>query len=219
MDIQNRSHNILKAYNMLLYFAGSMIMYEPNEECIVDFWQRGIIRRLPVRSDNPNFSLAAAQLRDSCAERSQCLINLREDFVRLFEGHGLPLAPAFESYYKTDLIPEHNRQSVTDFYESYGWTSKHKGVIRDDHLGIELLFLTILVEKYLTMDDQVCLVEIRNEIRRFIDLHILSWLHLWNTKMQEYSETLCYKGISTLIYACVQDIYMLCENIPPVIQE
>jgi TorA maturation chaperone TorD len=219
MDIQSRSHNILKGYNLLLYFAGSMIMYEPTEECIVDFWQRGIISRLPVRSTNPNFALAASQLRDSCAERSQCLKNLQEDFGRLFEGHGLPLAPAVESYYRKDPFPDQKRQTVTDFYESYGWTSKYKGVTRDDHLGIELLFLTTLVEKYLSMDDQVCLVEIRNEIRRFIDVHILSWLHLWNAKMQEYSQTVCYKGISTLIYACVQDIYSLCENIPPVIQE
>jgi TorA maturation chaperone TorD len=219
MDIQSSSHNLLKGYNMLLYFAGSMIMYEPNEECIVDFWQRGIIRRLPVTSNNPNFALAASQLRNSCIDRLQCLKNLQKDFGRLFEGHGHPLAPPVESYYRTESLSGKQRSSVTEFYESYGWTSKYKGVIPDDHLGIELLFLTILVEKYLSMDDQVCLIEIRNEIRRFIDTHIYSWLHLWNEKMQKNSETVCYKGVSTLIYACIQDIYSLCENNPPLIQQ
>ncbi len=47
------------------------------------------------------------------------------------------LAPAFESLYNHDLKPG---QNVTHFYDSYGWISKYKGKIKDDHLGIELLF-------------------------------------------------------------------------------
>jgi hypothetical protein len=38
---------ILKGYNMLLYFAGSMIMYEPVEECVADFWSNGMLSTLP----------------------------------------------------------------------------------------------------------------------------------------------------------------------------
>lgn len=211
MDNRDQNHNTLKAYNLLLYFAGSMIMYEPNEECIVDFWQQGILRKLPVSSSNPNFAMAASQLRNSCADKSSCLNKLREDYRRLFEGEGVPLAPAFESLYTQNSDPGH---SVSGFYDSYGWISKYKGKIKDDHLGIELLFLTLLIEKYLVLDDQVCVVEMRNEIRRFIDQHLFKWIRLWNIKMQEYSNTLCYKGIATLIYACVEDIYSLCENTP-----
>jgi TorA maturation chaperone TorD len=212
MKIKQQSHNELKAYNMLLYFAGSMIMYEPNEECLLDFWKQGIIAKLPISSSNPNFARAASQLQQSCADKSLCLNNLREDYSKLFNGHGLPLAPAYESLYTSEIAMKHNLSPVTDFYDSYGWVSKYKGKVSDDHLGIELLFLTKLVEKYLDMDDQVCLVEIRSEIRRFIEEHIFSWIGIWNQKMQEHSQTLCYKGISTLIYACVEDIYSLCDN-------
>jgi len=214
MDIRNENYNILKGYNLLLYFAGSMIMYEPTEECIVDFWQQGIITKLPVSSSNPNFAKAASQLRSSCADKSLCLKNLREDYGRLFTEQGVPLAPAFESLYNHVSESDKNNPNVSDFYDSYGWVSKYKGKIKDDHLGIELLFLTLLVEKYLVLDDQVCVVEMRGEIRRFIDQHIFSWIRNWNSKMQEFSKTLCYKGIATLIYACVQDIYSLCSNTP-----
>ncbi len=217
MDIKNSNYNILKGYNLLLYFAGSMVMYEPNEECIVDFWQQGIIRRLPVASTNPNFTMAASQLRDSCTDKTKCLQEMREDYNRLFVGEVSPLAPAFESLYKHENETGNIVTSVSEFYESYGWISKYKGKISDDHLGIELLFLTILIEKYLVIDDQVCLVEIRNEIRRFIEQHIFSWIRPWNEKMQKYSNSLCYKGISTLIYACVQDIYSLCDNHPVIV--
>jgi putative dimethyl sulfoxide reductase chaperone len=216
MDIASQNHNILKGYNLLLYFAGSMIMYEPTEECIVDFWQQGIIKKLPVSSTNPNFAKAAAQLRESCSDKSSCLSILQEDYMRLFSGKGIPLAPAHESLYINEGPSKTGQHvpSVTDFYNSYGWVSKFNGKIKDDHLGIELLFLTLLVEKYLVLDDQVCVVEMRNEIRRFIDQHIFSWIRCWNVKIQQYSNTLCYKGIATLILACVEDIYSLCNNTP-----
>lgn len=219
MDIKSKNYNVLKGYNLLLYFAGSMIMYEPNEECIVDFWQQGIIKRLPVASANPNFMKAASLLRESCTDKAQCLRDLRDDFNRLFEGHGLMLAPPYESIYKPVIETRSNAGTVSDFYNSYGWVSKYKTEISDDHLGVELLFLTTLVEKYLFLDDQVCLVEIRNEIRRFIEQHIFPWIPLWNEKMQESANTLCYKGIATLIYACVQDIYSLCDNHPSTVMQ
>jgi TorA maturation chaperone TorD len=209
MDTRDQNHNILKAYNLLLYFAGSMIMYEPNEECVVDFWEQGIIRKLPVSSSNPNFARAASQLRESCVDKSLCLKQLNEDYNRLFVGQDHALAPAYESLYNTN---SETGQSVTAFYDAYGWKSKFKGKIKDDHLGIELLFLTLLVEKYLILDDQVCVAEMRNEIRRFIDDHIFSWIRRWNSKMQEFANTLCYKGIATLIFACVEDIYSLCDT-------
>jgi putative dimethyl sulfoxide reductase chaperone len=211
METRDQDHNILKGYNLLLYFAGSMIMYEPNEECIVDFWQQGILMKLPISSSNPNFAKAASQLRDSCSDKSLCLKNMKEDYNRLFNSNGSALAPAYESLYNHELQPG---RDVSHFYDSYGWISKYKGKIKDDHLGIELLFLTLLVEKYLVLDDQVCVVEMRGEIRRFIDQHILAWIRFWNHKMQEHSVTMCYKGIATLIFACVEDIYALCDSQP-----
>jgi TorA maturation chaperone TorD len=214
MDIKSKNYNIFKGYNLLLYFSGSMIMYEPNEECIVDFWQQGILKRLPVASSNPNFMKAASLLRESCSDKAKCLKDMREDYNRLFEGNGLALAPAYASIYKPDIEIRQNTATVSDFYNSYGWVSKYKAQVSDDHLGVELLFLTILVDKYLVLDDQVCLVEIRSEIRRFIDQHIFTWIPLWNNKMQKFANSQCYKGIATLIYACVQDIYSLCDNQP-----
>lgn len=200
--------NLLKGYNMLLYFAGSMIMYEPTEECIVDFWSEGILRALPVKSNNPRFYEAASQLRESCRDKTLCRKMLQEDFNKLFAGSGQPLAPALKSYYTdTSLSEALGEQKVSDFYNAYGWQKITEYNIPDDNLGKELLFLTLLNDKYISLDDEACLSEMRNEIRRFIIQHILSWLPDWNSRMQEYAGTLCYKGIATLIYACCEDIY------------
>ena len=206
---KDKQPNMLKGYNMLLYFAGTMIMFEPNKECLSDFWIKGILKNLPVSSNNPRFIKAASQLRESCEDKSVCISRMKDDYLALFTRIDNPLAPPFESVNRNREHILFNKQlsEVRNFYGSYGWESKFKGKIPDDHIGIELLFLTILIEKYLELDDEICEKEIRKEIRRFIDQHILSWVPDWNDQIQEHSKTLCYKGIGTLIYACIEDLY------------
>lgn len=201
---------------MLFYFAGSMIMHEPSEECIVDFWEKGILKNLPVSSLNPNFVTAASQLRDSFADKTVFGKLLHEDYLRLFAIQVPALAPAYESQYSLAISGSTVSQSpsVTEFYNSYGWESKFRGKIADDHLGIELLFLTILIDKYLLMDDEACRAEMKKEIYRFITYHILSWVPQWNKKIQTHARTLSFKGIGNLILACSEDIFGLFSQEP-----
>ncbi|MDX9724805.1 MAG: molecular chaperone TorD family protein [Bacteroidales bacterium] len=216
---ETEENAVLKGYNMLLYFTGSMIMYEPVEECVVDFWSKGILKSLPVKSGNPRFMIAASQLRESCRDTGTCQMKLKKDYLALFADPALPLAPPNKSYY-LDMISEScAKESVTDFYNAYGWKKRTRYNIPDDNLGIELLFLTLLIEKYIAFDDDACRNEMKNEIRRFLHLHVLSWLPEWNSRMQEYAETLCYKGISTLIYACCEDINDLLGDQPAKISD
>ena len=200
--------NILKGYNLLLYFAGSMIMNEPTEECIIDFWLNGSLKKLPVTSSNPRFLMAAALLRDSCEDKDLCRKNLSEDYFRLFDTNGLPLAPAYESVYlEKNINSGRLTEDACKFYESYGWKPRLREAVPEDHLGIELLFLTTLVDKCLHIEDDLSYREMKKEIRRFIDQHLLPWIPEWNDKVRESAHTLCYKGIGTLIHACVEDIY------------
>ncbi len=103
-DIDQNS--ILKGYNLLLYFAGSMIMYEPVEECVVDFWSKGILTTLPVSSTNPRFIQAASQLRSSCQDVDLCVARLQEDYNKLFSASGLPFARPVKSSYVSGYYTE-----------------------------------------------------------------------------------------------------------------
>jgi len=214
MDSKSQQHSILKGYNMLLYFAGSMIMYEPSEECVTDFWTRGVLKNLPVTSMNPNFIKAAAQLRESCVDKKICGKMLRDDYIRLFAREEYTLAPAYESRFTGKKIASgiNLSSNVSEFYKSYGWVSKFKGKISDDHLGVELLFLTLMIDKYIVLDDEACRTEMKNEIQRFLRQHILSWIPEWNKKVQMNANTLCFKGIGTLILACTEDILSVLEQ-------
>jgi TorA maturation chaperone TorD len=200
--------NVLKGYNLLLYFAGSMIMTEPTDECIVDFWTSGQLKKLPIVSNNPRFIKAASALRDSCYDKSLCKKKMSDDFFRLFEENGAPLAPAYESVYLArQFCQGKETANVSDFYRAYGWIARSQDKKSEDHLGIELLFLTRLIDKYLMLDDEPCRSEMKREIRRFIDLHLLTWVPAWNDDIQEHARTYCYKGIGTLIHASIEDLY------------
>ncbi len=213
MQINNekRIKSILKGYNMLLNFAGSMISYEPTDECVTDFWSDGIIKTLPVSSSNPRFVLAASQLRESCSEKPDCLNRLRKDYRRLFLDPVKPLASPVSTEYNKNNPTGKSRYdvNVTAFYESYGWKPGSSYKLPDVHLGTKLLFLSLLIDKYTKLDDKACQSEMGKEIRRFITAHILSWIPEWNEKMQLNAETLCYKGISSLIYACTEDLFYI----------
>ena len=214
-DFKSQQHNLLKGYNMLLYFAGTMIMYEPAEECIVDFWREGILRKLPVSSSNPHFMKAASQLRESCTDKSSSTDAMSRDYERLFSRETMLLAPVHESMYKkSPSEPGISRiPDVSEFYYSYGWMPKFRPEKKDDHLGVELLFLTIMIEKYIMLDDEACRREMRYEIKRFIGQHLLSWIPEWHKKVQENSLTMSYKGISSLILACAEDIHSIVSNV------
>ena len=200
---------ILKAYNMLLYFSGTMVMWDPSIECIHDFWNQEILKKLPVTSYNPRFIKAASQLRESVDDRNSGLEMMKNDFISLFTEPSGPSAAPVESVYHKKSEGRH--EDVSGFYSSYGWRSKFRNHYPDDHLGVELLFLTLLIEKYIELDDEACNVEMRNEIKRFLNQHLLSWLPDWHDIVQKKAVSLSYKGISSLILACVEDIFGIME--------
>jgi TorA maturation chaperone TorD len=205
LNVNTGEHNLLKAYNMMLYFAGTMIMWDPENECIHDFWKDGILKNLPVSSSNPRFLKAASQLRESIPDEKSGFEYMKVDFTSLFSGSESPMAPPTESDYrkKYNFTLVNKESEVSDFYRAYAWQSRFRNSMSDDHIGIELLFLTLMVEKYLEMG---------NEIRRFITDHLLTWVPDWNESIQEHATTLSYKGIGSLIVACIEDIYAIMEG-------
>ncbi|MDY0099816.1 MAG: molecular chaperone TorD family protein [Bacteroidales bacterium] len=205
-------NNLIKGYNMMLYFAGSMIVYEPTQECVTHFWSEGMVKTLPVSSSNPRFIAAASQLRESCSDISKCREMLALDFKRLFSDQANLLAPPVSSFYSAGEVytEEPADSDVTSFYRDHGWKPSRR--LPDDHLGTELMFLSLLLDRFTANEDADREADMAAEIRRYIAEHLLSWIPAWQEKMQENALTLCYKGIATLIYASVEDLYAILSN-------
>lgn len=200
--------NVLKGYMMMLYFSGTMIMFDPSRECIYDFWTKGILKALPVKSSNPEFIKAASILRESTCNTLNKQSLMQEDFRRLFGNAEKQLAPPFESWYR-NMKGAEERRKLTDeliaIYDKYKWESSFRGRVPEDHLGVELLFLTYIAEKYAASGGYEK-TERGYEMIKFIDNHLLSWLPAWKEDVGRYAITHGYKGIASLLTASVEDI-------------
>ncbi|MEE4116496.1 MAG: molecular chaperone TorD family protein [Marinilabiliaceae bacterium] len=216
-DINQENSDILKGYSMLLYFAGSFILNEPSEECIQDIAAGDLFRKLPVKSKNPNYILASSFLNNINKKSVQDFDEILADYLTLFGSSGFPQAPPFESYYtESGKVRQDHVPGVHYTYNAYGWQAQpacRQGSgsesVPEDHLGIELQFLNLLIEKKYDTEDDICRKELTRDTRKFIDNHLRPWLSDWNRRMQSSAISNFYKGIGYLVLACVQDVYHL----------
>ncbi|HPC98581.1 MAG TPA: molecular chaperone TorD family protein [Bacteroidales bacterium] len=209
MTVTNKEEqNVLKGYMMMLYFSGTMIMFDPSQECIYDFWTKGILKALPVKSDNPEFIRAASLLRESSCNTLNKHSLMQEDYRRLFSNAGKELAPPYESWYRK-IKDKEGRKKLADelnsVYDAHKWVSNFRGRVPEDHLGVELLFLTHVTEKYIESEGSPKRT-IGSGLIGFIDSHLLSWLPAWKEDVDRNSITIGYKGIASLLTASAEDI-------------
>lgn len=200
--------DILKGYSMLLYFSGSFILNQPQESCISELASSNIFRKMPLESSNPNFLLAASYLKKIDKHSLVNYEKILDDHLKLFGGMGSPKAPPYESVYMSDehLMYQKQTTEVKRIYETYGWRSSLNGKVPEDHLGIELQFLNLLLEKYHEIDDSICHNELSKDINKFIDIHLITWIHQWNRNIQQHAASDFYKGIGYLVVACIEDV-------------
>lgn len=210
MTENNEEKNLIKGYVMMLYFAGTMVMFDPSRECIYDFWTKGILKQLPVKSSNSDFIKAAGLLRDSADKTDGKYENMRNDYMHLFSGAGVeqPAAPPFASVYldPEKLIAGQNTLDIRNIYKKYNWEPKAGKTIPDDHLGNEILFLTYLLELYIKNKDKELHAKLSSEIHEYIERHLLTWIPQWSNDVQKHATTLGYKGIAMLVLASLSDI-------------
>ncbi len=201
------NHNLLSAYSMLLIFAGSMIKSEPPEECIIGLAESGMLKQLPVKSNNPDFLKAAGILRVSCDDRMTCYERLRSDFNQLFTLPHSSLSQPYESLYRDGegLLFGKSTLAVREIYHRNGWRSTEEGKIPDDHLSTQIQFISLLIEKYMAAEGRDR-EQLRLEIVSFIKNHPLTWIESWIARIDEVATTDFYKGTSLLIKACLVDL-------------
>ena len=77
------------------------------------------------------------------------LERLQGDHCQLFIGSGMPAAPPWESFYRTEerLMFSNHTLEVRAFYERFGLVSERKEQEPEDHIGLELEFMACLCDR------------------------------------------------------------------------
>jgi TorA maturation chaperone TorD len=204
---------LLQAYTAMFMFLGGSVSLSPEESGLPHLCDSGMLRNLPVDSKNVNYLEASRLLRSPCPFKQQCHFTVGDNYDTLLSaGKNSPAYPAASRWFNpgTDIGEYHRR--LSEMYHKYGYHRTEECDLEADHLGIQLLFVNLLIEKYLTEDDYEIREMIRKDLLAFIRDEMLTWLPHWAEKVSDRSVTKCYTGISGLIVGGLEDVKEVLKN-------
>ena len=207
LNSMNTPDELLQAYTTMFLFLGSSVTLSPDEGGLQAFCEKGFLRNLPVTSNNPRFQDASKLLKSPCPHSGRCTQIISDNYDSLFCSDNNAKASPVASTWKYSNTEDENRsQYLKILYNRYGFYKDEKCGLRLDHLSMELLFVNMLLEKYLTEDDYEIKEMIRKDLSSFISDELLTWLPFWAKAVADGSVTKCYSGIAGLVVASLEDV-------------
>jgi TorA maturation chaperone TorD len=175
------------AYFRLL---GLLLNSEPSAE-IFDKLADGMFDEAFYAKDNEKVIKGYEEIRTwlKFESKEKLLADARSDYMKLLVGVGKVLAPPWGSVYlNTDrLLFTEDTLKVRQFYERYGMKSVKKYKEPDDHIGLELEFLSYLSER----GENAAALEFAKEF-------VMTWISRWNADIQKYAGTGYYRGLANM---------------------
>jgi len=207
IQTMNTTDELLQAYTALFLFLGGSVSMTPGESDLPHLCDTGMLRNLPLESRNSRFMQASRLLKSPCPFKQQCHLTVEGNYGDLLSGKDSASAYPAASHWKNfGIATEDHHRSLCMLYNRYGYSSDREEGLEPDHLGIQLLFVNLLIEKYLTEDDNAIRAMIGKDLLEFINTEMLSWLPRWAEKVTGQSVTKCYTGISGLIVGGLEDV-------------
>ncbi len=207
IDSMNTPEELLQAYTALFLFLGSSVSMAPGESGLPHLCDIGLLRNLPVNSSNNRFAAASRLLKSPCPFKQQCHLAVGDNYRSLLAGSESAGAfPAASNWANPGMPAEAHYHELCGLYHRYGYSRAEDCGLAPDHLGIQLLFINLLIEKYLTEDDFEIRAMIGKDLLGFITNEMLNWLPRWSEAVAENSRTKCYTGISGLIIGGLEDV-------------
>jgi DMSO reductase family type II enzyme chaperone len=131
------------------------------------------------------------------------LEQLQGDHFQLLIGSGMPAAPPWESFYRTEerLMVSNRTLEVRSFYERFGLVSERKDQEPEDHIGLELEFMGWLCDRYgqcLRKGDVLGAAPALQAQRDFLDEHLLQWIGRFCQEVARSAWTDFFRGVANL---------------------
>ncbi|MDR1183209.1 MAG: molecular chaperone TorD family protein [Coriobacteriales bacterium] len=187
-----------------------MLIYEePTAERLALLISEEFFSGIPFANSNQQIveglSLLSEWAKDASKQNiSEVKDELNREWLRLLVGLGEPAAPPWAAYYfeKDPVIFGAKTLEVRKWYARHGLELKRKYTEPDDHLGLMLQFLSVLIGKEtesLEAGETDNAQQLRLEQKEFLNRNLLPWVDHWQNLMSEEARTSFYKGLALLI--------------------
>lgn len=180
-------------------FTSRLLLAPPDPDLIARLREPGLLAGWPLRDDR-----SAEGVRLLLDGTRAPALDLGRDFQRLFVGPGHPLAPPYESVHRTadHLVFDEQTAQVREFYRRLGRVAPALNREPDDHLGLELDFLSHLSVRALDAIDagDVSLLDALLATQQtFLTEHVLCWAGDVTALITEHARTDFYRGTAALV--------------------
>lgn len=207
---------ILLGETLLLGVLGKAIQNAPDKEWLQSLINEDVFSESPLESKDQDivtglFHLQAWSQENCEGISDERFIALQADYTRLFVGTGKTIIPSWESVYFNDerMLFQEQTIQVRQWYRRFGLESEKLNREPDDHIGLELSFLSYLASlglQALDENDHVRFEETLEAQRQFISEHPLKWVPRWCTLVKESAETDFYRGLAFLTHGALLSI-------------
>ncbi len=190
------------------FLASSLLEPIQGQHTIVfsqKFW-----RDFPLEAANSQMQAGLEQLVNCSSylegfSDQEAIENVMVEYTSLFLGPGLPKAPPCESFYRTSerIFFGSTAFEIKATLYANGLEKMKKNKKPEDHIGLELMFLSTLSNKLpgIELSEQVWTLK---EQASFIDHHLLSWIHELCRDAKLHGSIGFYGGIIELIWGILQ---------------
>ena len=129
------------------------------------------------------------------------IIQLNEEYNRLFIGPNALPAPLWESVYlsREHLLFDEVTLEVRNCYRQYGLSFIRESNEPDDHIVIELEFLSYLIQKTLESDNVASKQKLLEDQYSFLTNHLLKWCPIFCETLSKSTSFDLYKGAALLL--------------------
>ena len=195
--------NVLKMRQWLYYFLGYCFFHSHNRETFHQHFELDLL--LQVAEEMPQFreavNLIISGLPDFQNWDETKWKQIHSEHQRLFIGPDQLAAPPWASVYlgEEKIIFDEHTLKVRSFYRSWGLESVELKRIPDDHIGLELEFMSALVGKAIDFLDQGQLSEANKALMaqdQFLNEHVLTWVKDYCFLLSRASTHPLYQGLA-----------------------
>jgi putative dimethyl sulfoxide reductase chaperone len=191
----------LDAYAAATAFVSRLLLESPDGPLLALLSAPGVLQEWPLHADQHPAGLAA--LAASFASGGESLQDIHADHRRLFLGPERVLACPYESVYLNEEHLTFGSQTlaVRESYRRYGLRAPAPGREPDDHIGLELAFVSHLCLQALDAadrNDDEALGETCRVLGEFLRAHLLLWADECLDHVLANAETDFYLGVGQL---------------------
>lgn len=137
-------------------------------------------------------------------------VAIASEYAELFVGPRPPLAPPFESVYLgfPNRLFTDQTMKVRSWYYAYGVQALYESRIPDDHIALELEFVSMLAKRCVESLEQGDYEEARNLTRQrlaFLEQHLAVWITYFAQRVEQAKLTGFYAATTAYVIALIEE--------------